>query len=243
MDRRFFEIDAARGIAIIFMILYHIFYDLYYFAGLDIDLWSGPLWFIGRASAATFIFLVGVSLTISYSRAKTQLTEKETFKKYLYRGIRIFSWGLLITAMTYLFLDKGTIYFGILHFIGLSIILAYPFLKFRQLNILLAAAIITIGLYIKGLAFNTALLIPLGLKPEIFYTLDYFPIFPWFGAVLLGIYIGNTFYPNGKRMFRIPDIKRQLRPLRFLGKNSLMIYLVHQPILIAVIYIASEFLI
>ncbi|MCK4927250.1 MAG: DUF1624 domain-containing protein [Candidatus Aenigmarchaeota archaeon] len=243
MKTRFFEIDTLRGIAIILMIFYHILYDLYYFAGLDIDLWSGPLWFIGRASAATFIFLVGVSLTISISRAKTGLTEKEMFRKYLYRGTRIFSWGLLITAMTYLFLDKGTIYFGILHFIGLSIILAYPFLKLKQLNVLLAAAIITIGLYLKDLALNTAFLIPLGVKPVSFYTLDYFPLFPWFGAVLLGIYIGNTFYPKGKRYFRIPDLKRQLKPLAYLGKNSLMIYLIHQPILIAVIYIASGVLV
>ena len=239
MDRRFLEIDALRGIAIIFMILYHIFYDLYYFAGLDIDLWSGPLWFIGRASAATFIFLVGVSLTISFSRAKTGLTEKEMFRKYLYRGTRIFSWGLLITAMTYLFLNKGTIYFGILHFIGLSIILAYPFLKLKKQNISLAAVIITIGLYLKDLAFNTALLIPLGIKPVSFYTLDYFPLFPWFGAMLIGIYIGNTFYPKGKRMIKMPNLKRQLKPLAYLGKNSLMIYLIHQPIVIAVIYIAS----
>jgi len=243
MDRRFLEIDALRGIAIIFMILYHIFYDLYYFAGLDINLWSGPLWFIGRASAATFIFLVGVSLTISFSRATTGLTEKEMFRKYLYRGTRIFSWGLLITAMTYLFLDKGTIYFGILHFIGLSIMLTYPFLKFKKQNILLAAAIIAIGLYLKDLAFNTALFIPLGIKPVSFYTLDYFPLFPWFGAILLGIYIGNRFYPKGKRMFRTPDLKRQLKPLAYLGKNSLMIYLIHQPILIAVIYIASRILV
>ena len=241
MKKRFFEIDAARGIAIIFMILYHIFYDLYYFTGLDINLWSGPLWFIGRASAATFIFLIGVSLTISFSRAKTRLTEKEMFRKYLYRGTRIFSWGLLITAMTYFFLDKGTIYFGILHFIGLSIILAYPFLKFRQLNVLLGAAIITIGLYLKELAFNTAFLIPLGLKPEIFYTLDYFPLFPWFGAILLGIYIGNTFYPKGKRDFRVPDLKRQLRLLVYLGKKSLMIYLIHQPVLIGIIYLLMYF--
>ena len=171
-------------------------YDLNYFTGLNFNLWSGTFWFIGRASASIFIFLVGVSLTISFSRVKDKHKKTEIIRKYFIRGANIFSLGLLITAMTYLFLDRGTIYFGILHFIGLSIIIAYPFLKLKKTNLLLGSAIMMTGLYLKTVTMNTPYLLFLGLRPESFYTLDYFPLFPWFGAVLIGIYFGNTFYPD-----------------------------------------------
>ena len=236
MKERFYEIDALRGIAIILMISYHTLYDLYYFTSINVNLWSGTFWSIGRASASIFIFLVGVSLTISFSRIKDRYKKTEIINKYFIRGTYTFSLGLLITAMTYLFLDRGTIYFGILHFIGLSIIIAYPFLRLKNINLLLGSAIIVTGFYLKTLTMNTPYLIFLGLRPESFYTLDYFPLFPWFGIVLIGICFGNTFYPNGKRKIKVPDIQKYIRPLTILGKNSLIIYLIHQPLLIFLIY-------
>ncbi len=235
IQKRFFELDFLRGIAIMLMILYHALFDLNYFAGFGFELWSGLFWLVGRTSAFIFIFIVGVSLTISYSRAKGKITGFSLFKKYFLRGGKIFSWGLIITAVTYVFLPTGTIYFGVLHFIGLSIALAYPFLKFRYLNLILAAIFVVIGFYLKQSVFGFSYLLFLGLRPEVFYTLDYFPIFPWFGVVLLGIFFGNTFYAKGQRRFLIPDLSAKLKPLLFLGRNSLLIYLLHQPILTAII--------
>lgn len=107
LTKRFWEIDFLRGIAVIMMIISNFVFDLTFFG------FSYPL-----------------SLTLSYYRAK-KLKLKKLFMKYFKRGMKIFSLGLLITLTTYLYLKEGFIIFGVLHFIGVSIILAYPFLKFK----------------------------------------------------------------------------------------------------------------
>ena len=111
---RYWEIDFLRGVAIIMMIVFHAIFDFTFFSSYEIDLQSGFWWLFARITASIFIFLVGISLTLSYSR-------KKEFSKYLYRGTKIFSWGLVITLVTWIFLSQGFIAFGILHFIGLSI--------------------------------------------------------------------------------------------------------------------------
>ncbi len=105
MRGRFWEIDILRGITVIAMILYHFSYDLAYFAGLfDVSFFrSGLALNIARLGGATFIFLAGLSLTLSYRRAvKTRPAGWDLFPKYLGRGLWIFSFGLLITFLTWI---------------------------------------------------------------------------------------------------------------------------------------------
>jgi uncharacterized membrane protein len=233
---RFWEIDFLRGFAVVMMITFHFFFDLNYFDNYSFNLQYGFWWFFARITASIFIFLVGLSLTISYSRAIKE--RKDLLMKYLYRGLKIFSWGLIITLITWVFFRQEFIVFGILHFIGLAIILAYFFLRFRLANLLLGAVFILIGIYLQGFVFAFPWLLWLGFMPQSFYTFDYFPILPWFGLVLLGLFLGNTLYPNGKRRFKIREIKNPAIGLFcFLGRHSLLIYLIHQPILIALLYI------
>lgn len=234
--KRFWEIDSLRGIAIIMMIVFHFFFDWDYFGKVNLNFGSGFWWGFGRLIASIFIFLVGLSLTLSFSRAKKSKI-KNLFKKYLVRGLKIFSWGLIISLLTWIFLEQGFVMFGILHFIGISIILAYPFLNFKYLNLVLGSIFIAIGLFLKRFVFDFAWLIWVGLRPTSFYTLDYFPIFPWFGLVLIGLFFGTLLYPKGKRGFKILDASKNsfVKGLCFLGKNSLLIYLIHQPILVLIL--------
>ena len=163
----------------------------------------------------------------------------ELHKKYFLRGLKLFSWGLIITLITWFFLREGFIMFGILHFIGIAIILAHFLLRFRYLNLLLGIIIISIGIYLQTITFNFSWLIWLGLSPQYFYTIDYFPVLPWLGAVLIGLFLGNLLYPSGSRRFNITDRSNSLfiKPLCFLGRHSLLIYLIHQPILITLLYL------
>jgi len=209
--RRFWEIDALRGLAVVAMIAFHTVFDLHYFAG--ISLLPGDAWFwLPRAIGAAFIFLAGVSLTLSKSTP---------FK----RGAMIFSWGLAITAVTWFAFPINTIWFGVLHLIGLSIILA-PFLE--RGGPALAAALIAIGAWLQFQSFQFPWLLWLGFAPAQFYSFDYYPLLPWLGVLLLGMWAGRKLYSKAK-----PRVAPALvSPLCFLGRNSLAIYLLHQPLLV-----------
>lgn len=236
--KRFWEIDFLRGIAIIMMIIFHFFFDLNYFNVYKINLYSGFWWIFARTIAAIFILLVGISLTISYSKMRKQKKRSDSFKKYFVRGLKIFCLGLFISFVTWIFLRKGFIIFGILHFIGVSIILAYPFLKFRFGNLLLGIVFLLLGIYVRNLNFDSYWLTWVGLAPNYFYTVDYFPVLPWFGLILIGLFFGNLLYPNGMRRFKIINVPKFsfVKLLCFLGRNSLIIYFIHQPILIISLY-------
>jgi uncharacterized membrane protein len=155
------------------------------------------------------------------------------------RGLELFGLGMVATLVTWLFLGSGFVVFGILHFIGLSVILGILFTRFKFTNILLGAAAIMFGLYLQGLATEGPWLLWLGLMPMGFYSVDYFPLLPWFGIFLFGIAFGNAFYPKGKRAFRIPDLAKNFfaKYVCFLGRHSLLIYLVHQLIIVAILWL------
>lgn len=235
--KRFWEIDFLRGIAVVLMIIFHFLYDLNYFGIYKINLYSGPILIYLYLIGSTFLLLVGISLSLSYSRIKNSLSTKEIRLKYLKRGLMIFALGLIITLVSWLYLNDGFIIFGVLHCIGLSIILAIPFLKYRYINISIGIILIIIGIILKNYSFNFNYLIFLGFKPIHFYTVDYFPLLPWFGVVLVGIFLGNIIYVNHKRRYKIKNLEK-LKFLKFfccLGRHSLIIYFIHQPIMLSLL--------
>jgi uncharacterized membrane protein len=216
------------------MVVYHLMYDLDYFGGYDIESTSGFWARFADATAGAFLFLVGVSLAISYSRASAGGSDRSLFGKYLMRGIRVFAYGMVLTVV-FLVFGMGVVAFGILHLIGVSIILAYPLLRYRYANLFLGLSIIAVGVYmrIEGFSSESPWLLPFGVVPENLVMPDFRPLLPWFGVVLLGLFAGNIFYGDGKRpaLFagKAPAAARPLLPP---GRNSLFIYLIHQPILI-----------
>jgi uncharacterized membrane protein len=153
----------------------------------------------------------------------------------VYRGAGIFLLGLLVTFCTWLFLQEGFIVFGILHLIGVSILLSPLFFRCKKWNIVLGFLCIVIGFFFTTRT-GPIWLLPLGIHPATFFSVDYEPIFPWFGVVLIGMGLGEYLYPEGVRCFTLPQIPEIVfRPFAFLGRHSLLIYLVHQPLIILVI--------
>jgi uncharacterized membrane protein len=225
---RFWEIDLLRTNAIAVMIAFHTLYLLNYFDIYSINMqYRYWWWFAG--GGGTFIFLAGLSLTIAYSRAGK-------ISGLLLRGLRIFAWGMGITALTWIILGTEYVRFGVLHFFGISFILAPFFLRFRFINLILGAALMAIGFYLRGISFDFPWLLWLGLKPHYFYTMDYIPLLPWFGLFLVGMFFGKILYPQGNRRFNIPEFSNPVvSALTLPGRHPLVIYLAQWPVIIGII--------
>ena len=243
IKNRIWEIDVLRGIAIILMIIFHFLYDLNYFHYFYIDLSIIYLTVLAYFAAALFLLLVGISLTLSYTKAQKTLTKSKLKWKFLRRGFFIFSLGLLVTIVTWIYLSKGFIIFGVLHCIGISIILAFPFVRYKIGPFILGISLIVLGIFLYSFKFDFPWLLWLGFIPHNFYTVDYFPLLPWFGAVLIGISLGNLFYADDKRKFELKDKTNLIivKIIAFLGRHSLIIYLLHQVIFIGIFSIISFF--
>jgi uncharacterized membrane protein len=238
---RLWEIDTLRGIAICMMIIYHIFFDLTFFnvypLPLDTLIFKLFLYPIGTL----FLLIVGISLVLGdqkNTQKQSAISPYQRFRSQSIRGLSIFGVGMIITLVTYIYPHEGFIRFGVLHCIGISIILSFFYLRHRILSAVTGIIIIIIGVLIQQLTINTTILFWLGLKPPLFYTLDYFPLLPWFGVVLIGISLGNLLYKNYSRNYHLKDLsnKKTVTILSFLGRHSLLIYVFHQPIIILLLY-------
>ena len=235
---RLWEVDALRGVAVVMMVIYHFLYDLYYFRLTDV-IFTNPFWFyFQRTTATLFIALMGLSLALRQERSSGHTTYWMLAK----RGLQLVGWGLAISAVTWLSLGQDLyIRFGILHFMGVSILLSYPFLRWRWVNIGLGILLIGVGIWLQQFRFDPpwSYLFWLGLEPANHTYVDFFPFVRWFGVVLIGIGIGKWLYAKGERQFPLTDLA--LTPpivaLRALGRHALPIYLLHQPVLLALLLI------
>jgi uncharacterized membrane protein len=263
-ESRLWEIDCARGIAILMMIVFHTVFDLSFFMLYPVNIATGFWRFFAYSTASLFLLIVGVSLGVSHARAAATLSGFPLIKKFLLRGAGIFALGLLVTLATWLYLHEGFVIFGILHLIGISVILSPFFFRVGKFNIILGVLCILVGLfvvsglgplYLQVLGIEPAgswsvdytpqiswnpvgaplsmILLPLGIIPPGFTSVDYTPLFPWFGMVLIGLGAGEYLYTGGVRQFSLRPMPEYFtRPLGFLGRHSLVIYLVHQPVII-----------
>ena len=231
---RFPEIDLARGLAIAMMVVYHGLFDLTFAGVAAIPVTTGFWKVFQLATATLFLGIVGVSLSVSAARARGRLDRKAFLRKYLERGIGLFAAGMVVTAVTLIVVPESPILFGILHCIGISVLLSPLFFRFRRYLPVAGAAVILLGVLVFPVE-GPALLLPFGVYPPGYSSLDWVPLFPWMGVVMLGIVVGDALYPGGTRGFSLPrSLSEVSSSALWPGRHSLLLYFLHQPVLLCI---------
>jgi uncharacterized membrane protein len=222
-------LDVARGVAIAAMVVYHFAWDLSFVRLIATDIVEHRAWqLFARSIASSFLLLVGIGLVLAHQKGMR-------WRPFLRRLAVIAGAALVITIATWFAFPDEYIFFGILHCIAASSVLALPFLR-APAAVIVGAALLCFAapFVLTEPALDAPLLDWLGLGARSPVTNDYVPIFPWFGFVLLGLAGGRLITPlaagAGPRsaVWTAPFA----RALIWAGGRSLPIYLVHQPLLL-----------
>ncbi len=223
---RIWELDFLRGLALILMIWFHILYDLNAFYNFKFNLDSGIYYMIGKSSAILFIILSGISSNLSKSNVK--------------RGFVVLVCAILITVVTYIISPDLVIVFGILHFFGISMIISGVFKKFNKYFLIVSGIVIVLAslYFLPCIKPSGNALFPLGIVNDKFRSSDYYPLLPWFGVFLFGIALGKIFYKKKESVLKLKYLNT---PLNILGRHTLIVYMLHQPVIAASLYVINYF--
>lgn len=226
-------IDAARGLALICMAIYHCAWDLSMFGYVSQATIFGSGWTLfARSIASSFLFLVGFSIVISGG------FESRSFLK---RWLQVASAAFIITIATYIFMPESFIFFGILHLIAFSLILGSMMITAPWYLFLLGAIFVFFAAdFVTSELFSAPWANFMGLSKNPVNSVDFVPVFPWFSAVLLGMSAGKITLIYDRLPALAAITSPLFKPLALLGRWSLIFYLIHQPILIALIFGISQ---
>lgn len=235
-------IDNVRAFAFINMIFYHLMFDLVYIFGVNVEWYKGTLGYVWQqAICMTLIFVSGMSSNFCRNNIK--------------RGLVIFCCGMLMTVGTWIFMPSQFIVFGILHFLGIARIIFGLFEKpMNKLNkaagfvVFLALFALTkmqphgyLGIWdmklikLSDMLYETKFLFAVGLPHKTFSSGDYFPIIPWVFLYLAGYFFFGILKNKGLEGRRFKPVK----VLSFIGKHTLLIYVLHQPVIYGVLTLLS----
>jgi uncharacterized membrane protein len=225
MTARWGALDAARGLAVLAMVVFHLIWDLAHFGYIEPTIpWSAPVKAFGHSIAFSFLFIAGASLVLAHRNGIC-------WDAFWRRFAVVAGAAALVSVGTYVVFPSAFVFFGILHCIAAASLLSLPFLLLPWSAALAAGAAFFAAPYVVASpAFNSHWLQWLGLGTVEPLTQDWRPLFPWAGAMLLGVAAARAFVPL--LTFKVQPVARGRKSaLPFLGRHSLLIYLLHQPLL------------
>lgn len=223
-------VDALRGLAVVAMVAYHFAFDLAWFRVTAQNFYRDPFWLHSRtAILSSFLLLAGVSLVLA------QRTPLGRERHWVHVG-RIAACALAVTAGSYVMFPRSFIWFGVLHAIAMSLVLIRPLAQRPWIALGLGIAVVLAGNLFASPAFDSRALGWIGFMTGRPVTEDYVPLFPWTGVMLIGIAAGHALARHD--FAPVAPLARAPAFVRWLGRHSLLVYMVHQPLLLGALWIA-----
>jgi len=240
MAARYDRLDALRGAAMLWMTLFHLCFDLSYFGWWRQDFRGDAFWTLQRTGiVALFLWCAGMGQALAWH---AQLPNR----RFLARWCQIACCAALVSAGSYVLFPRSFIYFGVLHGMAVMLLLVRPlrgagkYLWGLGLLALLspwgAAWLLSGPLSNWAAIFNSRVLNGLGWitrKPD---TEDYVPIFPWLGVLCWGLACGIWVLRHRPAWLTGP-LWRGAQPLAILGRYSLGYYMLHQPVMLGILWL------
>ena len=207
------ELDSLRATALVMMLVLNFVTDLNHFGIMNTET-GDQWWWMARIAASLFVGISGVSYFLAHRL-------EYDFTKTSGRTQRLIFWAFVITIITYIFEPSAYVRFGVLHLLALASIVAFPVARKPEFALGIGLILLIIPLS------SNSNLVWLGLS-ETVIAVDYFPLNPWLGIFFLGLALASRIYPEGKPLTEIQWPEKWL----WFGRNTLTIYVIHQPILI-----------
>ena len=216
------ELDSLRATALVMMLVSNFVTDLNYFGIMEVEK-GDQWWWLARATAFLFVSISGISYFLAHQK-------QYDFFKTFDRTKNLIFWAFAITIITYIFEPSAYVRFGVLHLLALASIIAFPFAR---------RPVYAFGLGIVLLLLPLSLnpnLVWLGLQETGTFAVDYFPLNPWLGIFFIFLAISSQIYPDSKPLLNFKWPERWL----WFGRNTLPIYVIHQPILIGLLILSGQ---
>jgi uncharacterized membrane protein len=222
-------VDVLRAFAVVAMIGYHFAFDLRYYGVIRTDFEHDPVCLAARtAILSSFLLLAGVSLVL----ADRSGASPARFWRHV---ATIAACALLVSAGSYALFPRTYIWFGVLHAIALTLVVARPCVRRPALAAAIGVAVIAAGVLLSHRVFDSRALGWIGFMTAKPFTEDYVPLFPWAGVVFLGIALGHLL---ARRDFApVAALNGAPRWLGTLGRHTLLVYMAHQPVLLGALWL------
>jgi uncharacterized membrane protein len=235
---RFERLDALRGLAMLWMAVFHFDFDLNHFGFVQPRqaFFHDPFWTWQRAAIlGTFLFTAGASLAVAMARG-------QTWGRFLRRWWQVAACALLVSVATWVVFPGAWVWFGVLHGVAAMLLLTRLLASLgvpRTLLLVLGAALVFVLPHFQTVGMEATAVRWLGMGLTKPITQDWVPLVPWLGVMLIGFALGQWAWLH-RRAWLVQPVAPAVSPLVTLGRWSLSFYVVHQPLFFGLVYLASR---